>query len=257
MISLLAKVAGIVIVGGISCAGFTLVKGEYKPEWTPLAKDEFFEKELYFNTRFGGVYKNYMVGVNGNKDWWNWSFERLLKDEKVSRHFQAHKKFWHISVNSGYSPREVDLYALNQVCGRIYKSDRYKVKKNPGDSDFSLEDVWKYCSALGEMPKTISDVEGRQSERYNKESVGYKVRWKLVDTRTNDLFWKIRNQEFYVAKDTHLKYPVDVTDAFFYEKWLKGNEHIRDICEEAYHMRGDESDGGATEEAIIRICAMR
>lgn len=66
----------------------------------------------------------------------------------------------------GFSTRERDTDALNQVCDRIYRENIANVKRNPSRSEYSIRDVWKYCTSLGEHPRTVKETYLNKPHKY-------------------------------------------------------------------------------------------
>ncbi|GCE63562.1 hypothetical protein MHSWG343_05590 [Candidatus Mycoplasma haematohominis] len=86
--------------------------------------------------------------------------------------------------------------ALKDECKKAYATTKGDVKSTKETNKYLESEVWRYCSSLETKPKTISEA---KETTYNSVSgsFGNKKKQELISVKGNDLFWKLRNQEFF------------------------------------------------------------
>ncbi|GCE63077.1 hypothetical protein [Candidatus Mycoplasma haematohominis] len=275
--------AAAVGVGGAYLAGAFEGSGSSKVESEPtrvlLSGIDGFSQAYENANGVGKLYGKYLVAPYGsrgngvsqnvtrpdNKDWWEWSYKRWKWDsekigDSLSIEFKDDKKinaaFSDSTTTSNASPK-----ALNQVCDDVYKGNQDSITPEEnfsGNKTKLKNDLWKYCSILGEV-KTIAEVSAETYDGTNKKGADATNIKKFIAITGNDKFWEIRNQEFYATSNPGEKSRSKATsDSSKFKTDSDGTskKNIRNICQEAYKFEKSNGTDYYPDAEISRFCVL-
>lgn len=242
---------------GLTGASIWLANQLYFPSSSPLVQDATFlegkkVKDEYKN-KYGSKYANFLVGLSSdNAEWWNWSFGYFYKKDQAKGGFKE--------LTRGAKGDATDGKSLQEACEKAYKSESTNVMDNltedNDNSKFLASQVWKYCSAISEMPKTLDDME--KSSGTNEDKTKLEGDWKeskVASDKKSDLL-------AIFTKDNHHAWTVLMYRAFFSEetseffKYTPGKT-IRDKCEEAYGQNKNSTTTTPSEDDLYKWCSLK
>ncbi|WP_216083264.1 hypothetical protein [Candidatus Mycoplasma haematohominis] len=251
--------AGAVIVGGTAFGVYSSM--DPMPECDVLSgMNNFSDNNDYQSGKYGFAYGDYLVDPDKlsepkNKDWWEWSFRLLGKQDKT----KIKKQF--AGVSKAFD--STDTKALNQICKNAYKANKTDVTDNAQDTETNkyLEaDVWKFCSisSNGTKPILLNKSGNTEDQKLvgtsadNSNKWGKKKEDVLVSTRveSNNWFWELKEKQFRSASSV----VTNETNNIF--KALKENSNgtVKATCQRAYDMDSSSSATSVKEADLKAYC---
>ncbi|WP_216083529.1 hypothetical protein [Candidatus Mycoplasma haematohominis] len=261
--------AAALVVGGGGYGIYDVVSWSMPSGYVVLSKSS--KKDDYTtNDKAGKDYGRYLIGVydQKNEKWWNWSYRWWQYDLKNDSSSLSDQFLNETKIKSAFS-KEGDsstdaAKALNRVCETLYKGNTTDI--TPSDTNDSSKtklnnNFWKYCSFLGKKPITIE--EKKTEKDYGTDKYGNTKKSVLISTKDSDLFWEVRNSEFFGEDSALNGSALENTDNSVFHKLFntsKGGKrgHIKDACEKSYGLKKDESgDDKAKEETVLKFCSLK
>lgn len=128
---------------------------------------------------------------------------------------------------------------------------------DPMSRKYREEDVWKYCSLISKKPIPIGNDGGYGSDKLGGNEA---LKSRLISTKdeSNELFWKIRNREFFEEIGVQAAL---YKHHFFYELFKKymmnQSDTVKDKCEEAYGKTAvtTSTKDAPTQEEVLKYCS--
>ncbi|GCE63080.1 hypothetical protein MHSWG343_00580 [Candidatus Mycoplasma haematohominis] len=231
-----------------------------------MSKDFKFA-EVYTDVNWiGKNYGHYLVAPVGekgtgaertsNEAWWKWSYERRQQDSQ-NTNITLSDEFSKVGskVSKAFSDSDTESdssTALNKVCEVVYKKNKdfLSYEGNSSDSKTKLKnDLWKYCSILGEVKTIIEVGEKYDDNTRGKDDTNSK---KFIAITGNDKFWEIRNEEFYKNSGDKSRSKTTGTSSKFKTDSADSKKlSIKDICKEAYKSKTSEDASYPSSEINI------
>lgn len=280
--------AGLVVLGGASLGGYGIhswMNG--MPSYDLLCQESGFTKKDYIaDTKIGKKYSYFFVGTFGkttstelvekekNKKWWAWSYKNWKRDSEKEQtgNYTLSESFAKGKVSVDYVSSQPSLStnpkALNLVCEDIYKEDVTTIEGLDDNSSKKKRDLFKYCSPMGQEPKTLSpDTSNYKTP--DTHGASKTNRTKLVDPydSSNKVFWELRNKEFfgeYSSDNKGTGHSVDDTNSVFKNLYTtKGTSrqgNIKNICKKAYDLKetAETNDSERASSAnVLKFCSLK
>ncbi|WP_216083636.1 hypothetical protein [Candidatus Mycoplasma haematohominis] len=239
---------GAVVLTAVGGYGFSTFSASGEPDWKPFTANNLVGK-------YSEKTKAYFVGENSDA-WWDWSYKnRWSKDKNENR--ALHHNF--ISVTSGKD--------LKDKCVAVYGEEKENVTSAYQNGKYLELEVWRYCSPLDTKPKTIQET-GERTYEGSVSSYGWVKKEKFVSVtiEENNLFWELRDQEFFglgnystILTDNSFDQSKDsLFHNFFKNKSFENRPKIKDVCGDAYKMTDTQEaeDKKVQVNTIIKFCSL-
>uniref|UniRef100_UPI001C0A6C22 hypothetical protein n=1 Tax=Candidatus Mycoplasma haematohominis TaxID=1494318 RepID=UPI001C0A6C22 len=175
----------------------------------------------YASGKFGNAYGDYLVDPNKteNKDWWEWSFNYIFWNTSwndLSEQFKGIKQAYTSDTTANNTTH------LNRVCETAYKDTKTSLEAKPKYES----NVWSFCSLFINKLVTVDQSLNKNGYSTTSEKIGHKQKSKLISTvdKRNDLFWKLRTDEFFA--DTGTRSGKTATNEKFFHKFYNDNKDL-------------------------------
>ncbi|GCE63795.1 hypothetical protein MHSWG343_08020 [Candidatus Mycoplasma haematohominis] len=235
--------AGALIAAGGGYLTYSSLYGLHLP--TVLAELSNLNTVYSDAESFGRKNSLYLVDPDSNQWWWKEKYEAFKRDvtgdakDKLGETFKDTTK-----VASSFGS---EATALNTICKTAFTG-----KENALSSEDKKEsNVWTYCSLLEGKPILVSS-----SNYSDKRGNSHKDKAVAIDVK-NDIFWNLRNDEFFGRRKEIYKGELATQNSkfreLFYKKKKEKDDTIKKVCEDAYES--ETSDNSNYPEADIkRFC---
>ncbi|GCE63444.1 hypothetical protein MHSWG343_04410 [Candidatus Mycoplasma haematohominis] len=221
--------------------------------------------------KVGHFYKGYLVDAykENNRDWWEWSYKWWNYDLK-NLPDSMHADFKSANIKVAFAKaNETDgsnVNGLNQVCDSIYKKTKNEVFKSDNSTPKLSENLLRYCSPIVKEPTVISEANGVLRNHQKKEEVDgysnstygstYKNTLISVTDSRNDLFWTLKDKEFFGETESGTS-STGSQDNIFKKLRSTGNANkghaVKRACKEAYST--STTNNNSQETDIFKYCS--
>ncbi|GCE63793.1 hypothetical protein [Candidatus Mycoplasma haematohominis] len=240
---------GAVLLGGGGWGLSMALSNNSMPDYVPLTNPT----GTYFTDN-----KDYFAAVNGNENWWRWSYKNRWSVKKPTT-----GKFQNVTSGDG------DKDSIKKVCEDAYTKGTDDISANATNDKYLESEVWYFCSAVEEKPKTISQV-AEEKKIYDaiNNSYGKEKASNLVAVTGNDSFWLEQERLFFKEENKSDRSGAKASETgnpLFRNLFAKRNktreeqDTLRNACKEAYKSNKDESvEGNKVQEAdVLKFCSVK
>ncbi|GCE63812.1 hypothetical protein MHSWG343_08190 [Candidatus Mycoplasma haematohominis] len=243
-----------VTVGGSAAIGAKYLLSESIEDFVSLKSSD------HANKYASDYWKYFLSNEEGkNSKGWEKLFKKLSDDKKVTENPRTvGNKFNSLS----------DVDALKNACVVAYGSDKNNVvTSSPTDSQYSEEDVWRYCSAVNRKPTAagVFPKEGgtggqKESEGYPENSFGRQNKDQLVSITDpeNALFWNVQGKWFFKKEDNGSDRTFSGNGSSIFKKlYDSGKGSLKDVCEEGYKLTSANANNKVDETDLFKYCSLK